>query len=333
MRGLCAIMVVALGLCGLTACSSSGKGGGTGKHYSIIYADGQTPTSPEGLSQVDFKNLLEKSSGGRIKVQVHTGGDLGTQPAEFQSLQSGAVQMLVTGNTTVAAAYPAMGAPGAPFLFTSVNQAAAALNGPAGKALEDGLAQKAGLDILAWEFFGEFQILSKSPINNLDDLKGQKVRVNPDATQEKTFSSIGAQPTSADVTEVYSLLQQNAVSVVPDPITVLFSGKYYEVAKYLTTANVLLGIAPILINKKFFDSLPSDLQTDVRNAAQQSASKAVSLLASQEKSDVATMQANGVHVSTLSSQDLATWKAAEQPLYNSLKQQFGSLFTNFLSSN
>ena len=52
------------------------------------------PDTPKGLAAQKFKTLAEKSSGGRVQIQIYPNSQLYKDKEEIEALQLGAVQML-----------------------------------------------------------------------------------------------------------------------------------------------------------------------------------------------------------------------------------------------
>jgi tripartite ATP-independent transporter DctP family solute receptor len=318
----------------LASCASAGTSGrvgagsGAGQHFTIIYAGTQAPNNPIAQAQVTFANLIKKRSGGRITVDVHQSGDLGSDTTLLQQLQSGAIQMTNVGPAVLSDVYPAIAVLGTPFLFSSEDEALARVNGPAGQQISQGLEQKAGVRVLAWQQFGMVQLLSKRPVDDFAELKGLKIRVQPDKIQQQIYTSAGAQPTTADITEVYTLLQNGAVEAVPDPIPVAFAGKFQEVAKNLTMVDLLWQGSVVLVNQAFYDKLPADLQAMVKTAAHDAATDEVKAVQAAEDQELAQMKAQGVKVVTLPDAERQKWVRAVQPIYAEIQSQYGSLLAS-----
>jgi TRAP-type C4-dicarboxylate transport system substrate-binding protein len=129
-------------------------------------------------------------------------------------------------------------------------------------------AHKVGLEIVAF-FGGGFKVLATTfPIKKAEDLKGHKIRVmqSPElVAQMKAFGAIGV---AMPLGECYTALQQGVVEGFEGAADVIQKFKIYEPAKYI--ANTYHGSLSsfILVNKKWLDSLPTDLQQAVRQAGQ-----------------------------------------------------------------
>jgi len=70
----------------------------------------------------------------------------------------------------------------------------------------------------------------------------------------------GRLPNPDLVGELYSALQQGVVDGQENPLGVIYDTKFYEVQKYATVDNHVLGTNMILANEKWFQGLPADLR-------------------------------------------------------------------------
>lgn len=315
----------------LSACGQRNTGSTTGSgapKFTIIYAGQQAPPNPNAVAEADFAKAVEASSKGRITVQVHTSGDLGGPAALLTGVKQNNLQMTITTPQSLASYYAPIGVLGLPFLFHSLPEAASALKSAAGQQLTSQLEAATGIKVLAWQQFGLVQLMGqKGAITAIDDLKRQRVRTIANKVSTGVLSAVGAIPVPLDGSEVYTALQQKTVDGNVDPITVLYSEKDWEISKYLTIANLQDNIAPVVINAKFFNSLPKDLQQDVIAAAQQVATDEVAKIETQEQQDIAAMKKAGVHVNTLSASVIDQWRAATKKLRASYDQSIVSGLT------
>jgi C4-dicarboxylate-binding protein DctP len=317
----------------LAACATAGTSGrvgagsGSGQHFTIVYAGTQPPSNPNAQAQNTFAKLVQQRSGGRITVQVHESGDLGSDATLLQQTQSGAVQMTNVGPAVLSSVYQPITVLGTPFLFSSEDEALAKVNGAGGQQISQGLQSAAGIRVLAWQEFGMVQLLSKRPVTTFSQLKGLKIRVQPDKIQQEIYTVAGAQPTTADITEVYTLLQNGAVDAVPDPIPVSFAEKFNEVAKNLTNVDLLWQGSLVLVNQAFYAKLPADLQQIVTTAAKDAADDEVKAVQKSEAAELAQMKQGGVQVHTMSQAERQKWVTAVQPIYTEIQSQYGSLLS------
>ena len=112
---------------------------------------------------------------------------------------------------------------------------------------------------------------SSRPIKSPADVKGLKIRVMESPVYMTLIRSMGGAPTPVPWPETYTALQQKVVDGQENPISSIKFAKLYEVQKYMTMDGHTFGVSFMLINEKFFQSLPKEYQAIVKNAALTSA--------------------------------------------------------------
>jgi TRAP-type C4-dicarboxylate transport system substrate-binding protein len=109
------------------------------------------------------------------------------------------------------------------------------------------------------------ELVSKKPINSVNDLKGMKLRAN--AVTSKFFSLIGAQPVVVAGPEIYTGLSMGVINGAHwGPAFSADSLGLYEVAKYHMKPSIYMGTEEgFFVNKKALDKLPQDIQVIVQD--------------------------------------------------------------------
>jgi len=98
-------------------------------------------------------------------------------------------------------------------------------------------------------------------------MKGLKIRTMENPAHMAMVKALGASATPIAWGEVYMALQQGVVDGQENPVSVIEVSKFNEVQKYLTLDGHVYSILPILINDKFFQSLPPDIQKIIVDVA------------------------------------------------------------------
>jgi tripartite ATP-independent transporter DctP family solute receptor len=139
---------------------------------------------------------------------------------------------------------------------------------------------------------------SKRPITKVEDMKGLKMRVPPDATLVDITKALGAEAQQIRFAELYVALQQGVVDGQENPLVNIHASKLYEVQKHLALTNHQFQMTPLLMSKRSWDKL-SDAD---RKAVQEAAAEATALQRklSQEADEklLAELKSKGVQVST-----------------------------------
>ncbi|MBK6715813.1 MAG: TRAP transporter substrate-binding protein [Burkholderiales bacterium] len=264
----------------------------------LTLGHGAAVGNPRHEAAVKFAEVVKARSGGRIEVQVAPSAQLGDDAAMVTALRTGALDMSANSQGAVANAVPEYAAFGMPFLFSSPAAAFKLLDGPLGKELADKSAEKGLVLLGTWDNGIRQMTNSKRPIGKVEDMKGLKMRVPPDATLVDIMKSLGAESQQIKFAELYVALQQGVVDGQENPLVNIHASKLYEVQKHLALTNHQFQMTPFLMSKRSWDRL-SDAD---RKAVQEAAAEATALQRklSQEADEklVADLKAKGVQVTT-----------------------------------
>ena len=241
------------------------------KQYLIKLSHGCPEGDPTHLAAVKFKELAEKFTNNRVKVQIFPNNQLGSEQEVCQDVRTGSIEaeILYTGNLQPLA--PSVGVLMLPYMFTESQQVWKAMD-----AIHDELNKRvikeADVRILAY-FEKGFRVLtnSKKPVRTLEDLKGLKIRVSKVAITIETFKAWGLEPIPMAWDEVFSALQQRVIDGQENPYTAVLSIKFYEIQKYITDIHYMIWSGPLIIGEKFFQSLPKDIQEALVRAGKDTA--------------------------------------------------------------
>lgn len=263
------LVALLLVLCGATMLFAQGTTEEAKKTYTIVF--NEPFTRPHTLAEAAnmFKEIVEERSAGAIKVDVHYGGVLGTSREALEAVQIGTQTMVDAATAPIVAFDPAFGVLNLPYLFSSREQWYGVLDGKLGQDLLKRLETK-GFVGLAYLENGVRHVTNNTrPIYKWEDLKGIKIRLMQNQVFISTFEAFGSLTTTTPWGELYAALQQKVVDAQENPVSNIENAKLYEVQKYLSLTGHTYDPNIYFINKKFFDSLPTDLQKIVREASQE----------------------------------------------------------------
>jgi TRAP-type C4-dicarboxylate transport system substrate-binding protein len=208
----------------------------------------------------DFAAALDRDSGGRIKTEIYPASQLGSIPRQIEGTQFGAIQCVVTPPEFYSGLDERFEVMAAPGLATSLAHAQRLTGDPELLKLMLGLGADKGLHGVALFTSQPSSIISRAPIRHLADLKGIKLRVFASQFQSVAFGRLGVTPVAMSLGDVLPALQQGAIDGAIAG-TVIFNAMHYQdAAKYVTRIGqpVVFGLAAV--SKKWYDSLPADLQ-------------------------------------------------------------------------
>src|SRR6476620_7160676 len=237
--------------------------------------------TPKGKGAERFKELAEKATKGRVKVEVYPNSTLYKDKEEMEALQLGAVQMLAPS----LAKFGPLGvkefeAFDIPYIFPTKDVLYRVTEGPVGKDLFRKLEPKGITGLAYWD--NGFKVMTANkPLRKPSDFKGMKMRIQSSKVLDAQFRELGASPQVMAFSEVYQALQTGVVDGTENTPSNIYTQKMHEVQKHLTISNHgYIGYA-VIVNKKFWDGLPADIRTELEGAMKD-ATKYTNAIAEQE---------------------------------------------------
>jgi tripartite ATP-independent transporter DctP family solute receptor len=281
-------------------------------------------TSRKAAGSTVFKAMVENETGGAVKVNLFPAGQLGGEREVAEAVKLGSVQVGMlsgpfSGFCREAQVFDI------PYLFPSHLVAYRVLEGPFGKELAEECLKKTGMRILTYAQVG-FRNFTNSArvIKSPADLKGLKFRVMENPVYMTLVRSMGGAPTPIPWPETYTALQQKVVDGQENPISSIKFAKLYEVQKYMTTDGHTFGVSFMLINEKFFQSLPKEFQAIVKNAALTSAVSENGIDNLDNSIGLQFLKDKGMEVYAPTAAEKAQFRAVAQPaIIEYLEKQIG----------
>jgi tripartite ATP-independent transporter DctP family solute receptor len=236
--------------------------------YTLNVSSALTLDDPmfKGLNQ--FKAEVEKRSAGQIEVKLFPSSQLGSDEDVLEQARAGAgVAVLVDGGR-LAPFVKEFGVLGAPYLANNFAEVRKVVTSP----LFEGWAQKlrtaSGHQILSFNWYqGDRHLLTLKPITKPADLAGVRMRTPGAPVWLETVRGLGATPTPMPWAEVYSALQMKAIDAAEAQHPATYGQRLFEVVKHITKTGHIQLITGLVGSKAWFDKLPADLQTVVREEA------------------------------------------------------------------
>ena len=288
----------------------------------VAYVVPETQSSH--IAAVDFKKYVEEKSGGRIKVELYPNGQLGSDRQAIEAVSLGTIQMTIPAVAVLSGFEKSFMVLDLPFLFKDRQAAYKALDGELGRKLAEKLPA-IGLKSLAFAENGFRNITNnRGPITEPKDLKGLKIRTMENPVHMETFRQLGANPTPMAFGELYTALQQKTVDAQENPVSLIYTTKFYEVQKYCTLSGHVYAATALLINNDFFNKLPADLQKILQDAAILYRDNQRKLALQQDTEWVAKLKEAGMKVNELTPEQKQKFIEATKPVYEKFKAQLGA---------
>ncbi len=282
------------------------------------------PQTPKGKAADKFKELAEKYTNGKVKVEVYPNSQLYKDKEEVEALQLGAVQMLAPS----LAKFGPLGAKefevfDLPFIFEDRNALRKVTEGEIGKSLLKKLDSKGILGLAYWD--NGFKIMSANrPLKSPDDFLGLKMRIQSSKVLEAQMKALGALPQVMAFSEVYQALQTGVVDGTENPPSNMYTQKMYEVQKHATMSrHGYLGYA-VIVNKKFWEGLPADVRASLEKAMAEATVFANDIAQKENDDSLAAMKESGkTEFYELTPEEKKAWRAKLKVVHQEMAGRIG----------
>ena len=259
-----------------------------------------------------------------MKVEVYNNSTLYKDKEEIEALQLGAVQMLAPST----AKFTPMGAKDfealdLPYLFANDDQFTKVINSEVGQKLLRSL-QPSGITGLAFWDHGFNLLTSNKPLLKPDDMQGMKIRISGSKVADQYFRKIGAIPQILAFSEVYQSLQTGVVDAGENTAANILTQKFHEVQKHITVAGHSHQNYAIIVNSKFWASIPADIRAGLDKAMAE-ATTYMNQIARDDNSAAleAIKQTGKTTVTVLDAGQRKLWREAMQPTYKWAESRVG----------
>ncbi|HJW79497.1 MAG TPA: TRAP transporter substrate-binding protein, partial [Beijerinckiaceae bacterium] len=260
---------LALGAGVLLAAGAAGDALAQQKKFSFAYD--QPRTTAYGIAADIFNAKLMELSGGKMGIDQFPLAQLGQEPVMLQKLRSGDIDFVITSTANASTLAPQAGVFSLHFIFRDQDHLAKTLADPqVSQAFREMIKESVqGAQVLGLITMGMRNMYAKKDIKSVEDVKGQKVRVQATKTEDTHFPAYGAQTVHMPFGEVYTSLQTGVVNVAENGVNVYLANKHYEVAPTLSLTEHEANNNCIWVSDKTWNSFSDEEKKWVQAAAEE----------------------------------------------------------------
>jgi len=282
-----------------------------------------SPDAPKGKAAVHFKELAEKYTNGKVKVEVYPNSSLYKDKEELEALQLGSVQLL-------APSISKFGPLGVreydvfdlPFLLVDDDRAQQMVKSPMMQELDKKLETKGVLPVAYWDN-GTRVYTANVPLVHPDDFKGLKMRIQGSRVEDAVARLLGSIPQPMAFSELYQALQTGVVDGEDNTPSNVLTQRFYEVQKYLTVSNHTRLLYALVTNAKFWNGLPADVKTGLNKAVEESTAFFNKTAAKDNEDALEKIKASGkTQFHYLSPAERQEWIKTLMPVHKEMEAKF-----------
>jgi C4-dicarboxylate-binding protein DctP len=218
--------------------------------------------TPKGKMANKFKELVEQRLGGKVKVEVFPNSQLFNDNKVLSAMLLGDVQLAAPALSKFQKYTNVLQLYDLPFLFENMDAVERFQEGPYGQEMLKSMQDKGFLG-LGYLHNGLKQLSANEPLRVPEDAAGKKFRIMTSDVLAAQFEAVDAVPLKKPFSEVFTLLQTNAIDGQENTWSNIYSKKFFEVQKYITESNHGLLDYMVVTSTEFWNSMPDDIRKEV----------------------------------------------------------------------
>jgi tripartite ATP-independent transporter DctP family solute receptor len=236
--------------------------------YTLSINTALTTEDPLYKGLESFRDAVAGRSNGALEVKLFPNSQLGPDEDVLEQARAGAPVAVVVDGGRLANFVKEFGVLGAPYLASGYEGIRKVVTSDMFEEWVQKLRDASGHQILSFNWWqGERHLWTAEPVTTPADLAGNRMRTPGAPVWVETVTAMGAVPTPMPFAEVYSALEQKVIDSLEAQLPAGYGAKLFEVTKYLTKTGHINLITGLVTSAAWFDSLPPDLQTILREEA------------------------------------------------------------------
>ena len=281
------------------------------------------PDHSSSIAMQQFKKEVEAASKGSLVIEVFDNMQLGGAAENVSQTRSGTIHMTWVGMAFLSRTVTELEAVSLPFLFPSREVAYKVMDGAVGDLIEARMADK-GFTSMGFMELGARQVTnSVRPIKTMADLKGLKIRMQPNETHLATFRALGANPLAMDIKEVYSALEQKVIDGHENPYALILTSRFNEVQKHLSNTSHFFDFIAVVANKKKFESLSPEHRKIVQTAMTSAIKSQRAMATKADSESLAELQKKGMIYTEMPASEREAMRKATAGVVDDVRKRVG----------
>lgn len=289
----------------------------------IKFAHVVAENTPKGQMANKFKQLVEQRLPGKVEVMVFPNSQLFGDSKVLEAMLLGDVQMAAPSLSKFKRYTKRLQLFDLPFLFKDMEAVERFQRSSKGQQLLGSLKKK-GLLGLGYIHNGMKQLSASKALRVPADAKGQKFRIMSSDVLAAQFKAVGASPLKKPFSEVFVLLQTQAIDGQENTWSNIYSKKFFEVQPFITESNHGVLDYMVVTSQEFWMDLPSDIRTVVKRSLDEAIELGNRIAMEKAISDrQLIINSRRSELIQLTAQQRAQWVEAMKPVWKQFEREIG----------
>jgi TRAP-type C4-dicarboxylate transport system substrate-binding protein len=295
----------------------------SGAEYTYILSNVSHPVIEGVGAGYRIRDKVWEKSGGRLYVDFRPLSQLGGEKDVIAKLKLGAIQGMMSSSVAAANVSDVLGIVNLPYVVDTFEKLDKFRNTPElWQPFADG-ALKQGILVADITGYGPYGWATTTPVKSIADAKNTNFRIAEAPVNTDTYKAWGLKFTVMPWPDVPQALQTGVITGLDHTAIVCNITKKFTIAKYFTELNYAQGLFVHMINKRWLDKLPADLQEILLAVIAEESKSTRALTVEQYGKEVAKAKEAGVEFFTLSDADINQLKTEAEPVLHEWGNKIG----------
>lgn len=219
-----------------------------------------------------------------------------------------------------------------PFLFASLGEARAAMDGKLGAYLSRKIEERVpGYRMLGYFENGYRHVSNRlRPVRTPADMQGMRIRSLPSQMHARTYELLGAVPLIMDLKPAIAAIKAGEIDAQENPLANTVDYGVHQFHRYHTLTGHSYLSRGIYCNRAAFNSWPQALQTAMLQAVREAVLAQRDLAVREEEIARKAIEEAGGEIVDLTPAERAAFVRAVKPLHDEARARFGEAFAALL---
>ncbi len=266
----------------------------TASAQALQFSTAGRPNDPDTIAMNAWADYIEANSD--LEVNVFDSASLIEQGRQAQALGRGTVDAAYMSPAWVSQQVPIWGVLETPYLLTGPDHVCAFRQSNLFDQMVAEVEAEMSLVLLdaAYQGTRTLNLREQRDVQTPEDLNGLTIRVVPSPSNILMGEGLGGAPTPVPFSELYLALQTGTVDAQENPLTLIYSNRFFEVTEQIVNTNHKTLIQFLAFSSRCWAKLTEEQREVVRAGAAEAMAAYTQSVIEQEATLRETMEAEGI---------------------------------------
>jgi TRAP-type C4-dicarboxylate transport system substrate-binding protein len=285
----------------------SGSGGDA--EYTMKVATAYAEGSVVPLAQQEFVQNVEEATDGAVTTELYPGGQLSVGSKLASKVQGGSIEVGSVSLSNFSPYSPAVDVINLPYFAGTYQRFVNLVTSDVWNDVVYEKIRENGYEpLFVWLSAPRAVGTREQAVSAPGDVEGLKIRIPSSDLSKKAWNLAGANPTPVGWGETAQAVEEGVVDGVHVSLPPLVAYGFPKLLSHVTSIQMFMDCGIYAMNKQWFDGLPDDLQTSIKDAADQTFEEHLGMLQSQLEQSRAAFEEEGVELHSPSDDELQQWR-------------------------